>query len=54
MLTIHAAHHCLRNHPANDIMRNFYHPARKLGTHIPDILGLTASPVMNTKIKQLE
>ncbi|KAL3493303.1 hypothetical protein BJX62DRAFT_84154 [Aspergillus germanicus] len=39
------AHHCVRNHPANKIMRDFYHPAvAKLGPHaVPRILGLTAS-----------
>ncbi|KAI9372339.1 hypothetical protein BJX61DRAFT_552965 [Aspergillus egyptiacus] len=39
------AHHCARKHPANKIMRDFYHPAvAKLGSDaVPRILGLTAS-----------
>ncbi|KAL3481424.1 dicer-like protein 2-1 [Aspergillus californicus] len=39
------AHHCVRKHPANRIMRDFYHPALgKLGPDaVPRILGLTAS-----------
>ncbi|KAL4998324.1 ATP-dependent helicase dcl2 [Aspergillus recurvatus] len=39
------AHHCIHKHPANMIMRNFYHPAlRDYGpSAVPRILGLTAS-----------
>ncbi|KAL4992648.1 ATP-dependent helicase dcl2 [Aspergillus falconensis] len=39
------AHHCIHKHPANMIMRNFYHPAlREYGPSVvPRILGLTAS-----------
>jgi ERCC4-related helicase len=45
MVTDRSAHHCVRNHPANKIMRDFYHPAvAKLGPDaVPRILGLTAS-----------
>ncbi|PWY79196.1 dicer-like protein 2-1 [Aspergillus heteromorphus CBS 117.55] len=49
------AHHCMRRHPANKIMQDFYHPA--LAAHGPDavpkILGLTASPVMRSKRTEL-
>ncbi|KAL2849896.1 hypothetical protein BJY01DRAFT_245694 [Aspergillus pseudoustus] len=39
------AHHCVRKHPANKIMQDFYHPtAVKFGPDaVPRILGLTAS-----------
>ncbi|KAL3463565.1 hypothetical protein BJX64DRAFT_276446 [Aspergillus heterothallicus] len=39
------AHHCVRKHPANKIMRDFYHPAvAQFGKDaVPRILGLTAS-----------
>ncbi|KAL2832581.1 hypothetical protein BDW59DRAFT_106358 [Aspergillus cavernicola] len=39
------AHHCVRKHPANKIMRDFYHPAvANFGSDaVPRILGLTAS-----------
>ncbi|RJE25753.1 hypothetical protein PHISCL_01941 [Aspergillus sclerotialis] len=40
------AHHCKKDHPANIVMRDFYHPT--LAVHgpenVPHILGLTASP----------
>ncbi|KAL4932472.1 putative RNA helicase/RNAse III, partial [Aspergillus undulatus] len=43
------AHHCTRNHPANNVMRLFYHPA--VAEHgpeaVPKILGLTASAAAN-------
>ncbi|RDW86925.1 putative RNA helicase/RNAse III [Aspergillus mulundensis] len=39
------AHHCTNKHPANMIMKNFYHPSlRNYGSKaVPRILGLTAS-----------
>ncbi|KAF2800747.1 hypothetical protein K505DRAFT_292221 [Melanomma pulvis-pyrius CBS 109.77] len=42
------AHHCTQNHPANQIMANFYKPLLSKGNGIarPRILGLSASPVM--------
>ncbi|KAL4804099.1 ATP-dependent helicase dcl2 [Aspergillus unguis] len=43
------AHHCTLNHPANKIMKLFYHPALiEHGPHaVPRILGLTASAASN-------
>lgn len=48
LLVFDEAHHCTRKHAANQIMQRFYLPLarRGLGTQLPDILGLTASPVM--------
>ncbi|KAL4737329.1 ATP-dependent helicase dcl2 [Aspergillus similis] len=45
LLIFDEAHHCIRKHPTNMIMRNFYHPAlRDYGpSAVPRILGLTAS-----------
>ncbi|KAF2689197.1 P-loop containing nucleoside triphosphate hydrolase protein [Lentithecium fluviatile CBS 122367] len=42
------AHHCTQKHPANLILANFYLPIAQYGvrTHLPKILGLSASPVM--------
>ena len=37
------AHHCMKSHPGNRIMRDFYHQAKRENTYIPSILGLTAS-----------
>ncbi|PLB44911.1 ATP-dependent helicase dcl2 [Aspergillus steynii IBT 23096] len=44
------AHHCMRRHPANKIMQEFYHPTlAKLGRDaVPRIMGLTASPVVRS------
>jgi hypothetical protein len=45
------AHHCTRNHPANLILAKFYLPVAQNGdaTHLPKILGLSASPVTKAK-----
>lgn len=49
------AHHCAKNHPASRIMKGFYHPCRKRSPdQLPVILGLTASPIVNSKIGGLE
>lgn len=37
------AHHCMKSHPGNRIMRDFYHQAKRENTYLPSILGLTAS-----------
>ncbi|KKK18219.1 hypothetical protein AOCH_004535 [Aspergillus ochraceoroseus] len=49
------AHHCMRKHPANKIMRDFYHPAMaKYGPDaVPRIMGLTASPVVRSSRHEL-
>jgi len=55
MLTdFHVAHHCNRKHPANKIMQNFYHSAKAEGTSVPHILGLSASPILRSKISELQ
>ncbi|KAK5711242.1 Dicer-like protein 2 [Elasticomyces elasticus] len=57
LLVFDEAHHCIKNHPMNAIMKNGYHPAKSRGESVPAVLGLTASPVINPKeggIKQLE
>lgn len=55
LLVFDEAHHCSRDHAANQIMQRFYHPEKLRGTtHIPYVLGLTASPVMSKKGGGLE
>ena len=50
LLVFDEAHHCVRGHPANKIMQNFYHANRqKEQEELPNILGLTASPVIRKK-----
>ncbi|PYI00762.1 ATP-dependent helicase dcl2-1 [Aspergillus sclerotiicarbonarius CBS 121057] len=55
LMVFDEAHHCMRRHPANKIMQDFYHPA--LARHgpnaVPKILGLTASPVMRSNRQEL-
>ncbi|KAN0101426.1 P-loop containing nucleoside triphosphate hydrolase protein [Hyaloscypha variabilis] len=55
LLIFDEAHHCVRNHPANKIMKGYYHhPGAELGlTSRPKILGLTASPIVRSKPKEL-
>ena len=54
LLVFDEAHHCISNHPANRIMRDFYHPARVLKNEVPYILGLSASPIINNKAGGLQ
>lgn len=55
VLTPETAHHCMRRHPANKIMQNHYHPNRRPENPVPlpRILGLTASPIVRSNIKEL-
>jgi hypothetical protein len=49
------AHHCVRKHPANKIMTNFYHPKKmRHCKHIPHILGLTATPIVRSKLHEMK
>ncbi|RFU29631.1 hypothetical protein B7463_g6698, partial [Scytalidium lignicola] len=50
------AHHCARNHPANIIMRDYYHPRlQEFGPEaVPSILGLTASPAIRSKLTDVD
>ncbi|CAG7966166.1 unnamed protein product [Penicillium olsonii] len=56
LLVFDEAHHCRGRHPANRIMQNHYHPAvlRSGRGFVPRILGLTASPVVQSKKNELE
>lgn len=51
LLVFDEAHSCIGNHPSSRILRDFYHvtPAHDR----PSILGLTASPVVNSKVGNL-
>ncbi|KAJ5330175.1 hypothetical protein N7452_010565 [Penicillium brevicompactum] len=56
LLVFDEAHHCRGRHPANRIMQNHYHPTlqRSGRDSVPAILGLTASPVVQSKKNELE
>lgn len=43
------AHHATKKHPMNSICTLFYHTALERRLPVPAILGLTASPVVNSK-----
>ncbi|KAI1136686.1 hypothetical protein F5Y05DRAFT_390571 [Hypoxylon sp. FL0543] len=47
------AHNCVGNHPGSKIMAR-YHSHKAAGLPVPSILGLTASPVMKSKLEALE
>lgn len=51
-LIIHSAHSCIGDHPSSRILRDFYHQTKT--EERPAILGLTASPVVNSKVGKLE
>lgn len=45
----------MSNHPASRILKDFFHPELEINReHVPAILGLTASPVVNSKAGKLE
>lgn len=54
LLIFDEAHHCRKSSPMNTIMKCFYHPQNSCHRHVPHILGLTASPVISTKLGKLE
>lgn len=56
VLTLVQAHHCNGNHPANLIMQHFYHyEKRDRGANgVPHILGLSASPVRRSNVKEIQ
>ena len=54
LIVFDEAHHCVRGHPANKIMQNFYHAEKEGHGKRPHILGLTASPVVRKRGDGLE
>ncbi|KAI0837301.1 hypothetical protein F5Y06DRAFT_271288 [Hypoxylon sp. FL0890] len=53
LIVFDEAHNCVGNHPSSKIMAR-YHSRKADGLPIPSILGLTASPVMKSKLEALE
>jgi ERCC4-related helicase len=55
-LLIRTAHRCIKGDPGNKIMQLFYNPSKEIDgpTSVPHILGLSASPVLKSSLKQLE
>ncbi|KAF5857982.1 Dicer-like protein 2 [Aspergillus alliaceus] len=53
LLVFDEAHNCVKNTPGNHIMRDFYHPAQMRSADVPHIIGLTASPIMRSKVSDI-
>ncbi|CEJ94172.1 hypothetical protein VHEMI09720 [[Torrubiella] hemipterigena] len=47
-------HNCVGKHPGGKVMADFYHPALQSGLTTPAILGLTATPIMQFKMRNLQ
>ncbi|CAI4217314.1 unnamed protein product [Parascedosporium putredinis] len=52
LIVFDEAHNCVKNHPGAKIMKA-YHMEKQSGSHVPHILGLTASPSITSKEKDL-
>ncbi|MCJ1379666.1 Dicer-like protein 2 [Xylographa soralifera] len=54
-LLIHdECHNCTKESSPNRIMQEFYHPKHRLMDEVPHILGLSASPIISSKLGGLE
>ncbi|OTA57243.1 RNase3 domain-containing protein [Hypoxylon sp. EC38] len=53
LIVFDEAHHCVGNHPSSKIMAR-YHSRKAAGLPVPSMLGLTASPIMKSKLEALE
>ncbi|KAH0835062.1 Dicer-like protein 2 [Fonsecaea pedrosoi] len=54
LLVFDEAHHCIRKHPANKIMANFYYPKKsEHPDQVPRVLGLTATPIVRSKLHEM-
>ncbi|KAK4186084.1 dicer-like protein 2 [Podospora australis] len=54
LVVIDEAHNCVRLNPIARFMRELYQKHKLEGRHVPHILGLTASPLMRSKLADLE
>ncbi|KAI1210305.1 uncharacterized protein F4807DRAFT_459682 [Annulohypoxylon truncatum] len=53
LVVLDEAHNCVGKHPGSKFMA-LYHDRKAVGLPVPSILGLTASPIMNSKLDALE
>jgi ERCC4-related helicase len=54
LLVFDEAHNCVKSNPGSRIMRDFYQRRKAQRLTVPSILGLSASPIMNSRLKSLE
>lgn len=48
------AHNSVKKNSCSKLMRDFYHPRKSFGQYVPHIMGLTASPIMNSNLDGIE
>ncbi|KAI2471768.1 hypothetical protein F4781DRAFT_420436 [Annulohypoxylon bovei var. microspora] len=53
LIVLDEAHNCVGKHPGSKFMA-LYHARKTVGLPVPSVLGLTASPIMNSKLDALE
>jgi ERCC4-related helicase len=53
LLIFDEAHNCVKSHPGSRIMKDIYQYRKAQGFSVPNILGLSASPIMNSKLDSL-
>lgn len=54
LLVFDEAHHSTGKSAERMIMMNFYHPRKQSALSVPHVLGLTASPIMRSRLEGLE
>ncbi|KAF5722662.1 Dicer 2 [Fusarium mundagurra] len=54
LIVFDEVHNCVKNNPGRMIMMNFYHRHKNAGMPVPAILGLTASPIISSDLKEIE
>ncbi|KAK3899484.1 hypothetical protein C8A05DRAFT_18092, partial [Staphylotrichum tortipilum] len=54
LIVIDEAHNCVGDSPVKRLMIEHYAPSKAKGLHVPHILGLTASPLIRSKLEDLE
>ncbi|KAJ2905232.1 RNase3 domain-containing protein [Zalerion maritima] len=53
LIIIDEAHNCKSNNPGARLMKDHYRPKKDAGQAVPSILGLTASPILGSKIEEI-
>ncbi|KAF4441946.1 Dicer 2 [Fusarium acutatum] len=54
LIVFDEVHNCVKNSCGRKIMMNFYHRHKNAGMPVPAILGLTASPIISSDLKEIE
>ncbi|KAK0758142.1 hypothetical protein N5P37_009443 [Trichoderma harzianum] len=54
LIVFDEAHNCVGKNPGGKVMTNHYHPRKQTGQSVPSILGLTATPSIQSEKEGLE